>query len=201
VTTNSLLERCAAEWRATTQHPFLDAVRTGTLPSEAFDRWLVQDYLFVADLLRFQARLLASAPRSAQAVLAGGLVGLEAELGWFEQHAARRALALDVGRNSPAAAYLAFLERVARADFAIGITALWALERAYLDAWTWAKPGAPTFAEFVEHWTTPEFAAYVGALAQSADAALASGDASQQAAAETTFVEVMRLEHDFWPSV
>ena len=51
------------------------------LPDAAFDRWLGQDALFVGDLLTFQARLLARAPRPAQAVLAGGCVALVAELG------------------------------------------------------------------------------------------------------------------------
>jgi hypothetical protein len=58
-------------WTAATRHPFLDAVREGTITDSAFDRWLGQDALFVGDLLTFQARLLARAPRPAQAVLAG----------------------------------------------------------------------------------------------------------------------------------
>ena len=41
-----------------------------------FDTWLAQDYLFVADLLQFQARLLARAPRMAQTVLAAGAATL-----------------------------------------------------------------------------------------------------------------------------
>jgi thiaminase len=200
VITERLIERCASEWRAATQHPFLDAVRTGTLPMEAFERWLVQDYLFVADLLRFQARLLSRAPRRSQAVLAGGLVALEAELTWFEQHAARRELSLDVQRQSAAAAYRAFFDRIVDSEFAIGVTALWALERAYLDAWTTARPGAAAFAEFVAHWTTPEFATYVTGLAQAADTALASADTNQKELAEAAFVEVTRLEYDFWPA-
>jgi thiaminase len=71
-------------WSAATRHPFLEAVREGTTTDSAFDRWLVQDALFVGDLLTFQARLLARAPRAAQAVLAGGCVALVAELDWFE---------------------------------------------------------------------------------------------------------------------
>src|SRR3712207_927117 len=65
-----LPSRSPDAWRAATRHPFLDAVRDGTIPVAAFDTWLVQDARFVADLLRFQARLLARAPRPAQAVLA-----------------------------------------------------------------------------------------------------------------------------------
>ncbi len=89
-----LLSASAGDWARATRHPFLAAVRDGTLPDGAFDTWLVQDALFVADLLRFQARLLARAPRPAQAVLAGGLVSLVAELDWFEEQAAARGLDL-----------------------------------------------------------------------------------------------------------
>jgi len=35
----------------------------GMLPAAAFDTWLAQDRRFVGDLLWFQARLLARAPR------------------------------------------------------------------------------------------------------------------------------------------
>ncbi len=83
-------------WTAATRAPFLDGVRDGSLPANVLDAWLAQDALFVADLLRFQARLLARAPRPAQAVLAGGLVALVEELTWFEELAARRGLSLRV---------------------------------------------------------------------------------------------------------
>ena len=56
----------------------MDAVRECTLATGAFETRLAQDHLFVADLLVFQSRLLARAPRSDQAVLAGGLVAVEA---------------------------------------------------------------------------------------------------------------------------
>jgi len=45
-------------------------VRDGTLYWQAFATWLVQDYLFVRDILSSQARLLTRAPRADQAVLA-----------------------------------------------------------------------------------------------------------------------------------
>lgn len=40
----------------------------------------MQDYRFVSDLLVFQARLLARAPRSTHTVLAGGAMALVDEL-------------------------------------------------------------------------------------------------------------------------
>ena len=194
MTTEELLARHPEAWRAATRHPFLEAVRDGTLPACAFAAWLGQDYLFVGDLLSFQARLLARAPRHAQAVLAGGMVALEAELGWFEEHAARRSLELVEERHATTEAYRRFMGSLDGQPFAAALTALWALERAYMEGWGHASPGAPEYRPFVEHWTVPEFAGYVAGLGAAADRALAVDDSG----AEAAFLETARLEAAFW---
>lgn len=61
-----LLPRHTDTRERATRHPFLVAVRDGTLPGEALDAWLVQERRFVRDLLWSQARLPARAPRPAQ---------------------------------------------------------------------------------------------------------------------------------------
>ena len=185
-----LLQRHPEAWRDATAHPFLAAVRDGSLPAAAFDTWLVQDARFVADLLRFQGRLLARAPRVAQPVLADGLVALVAELAWFEQQAAARYLQLDVPALPATADYAALLDRLDGADVATGLTALWTIERTYLDAWSAALPGGPAFREFVDHWTVPAFGGYVAALEVAADAAGSADDA--------LFTEVVAAETAFW---
>lgn len=159
------------------------------MPATAFDIWLGQDYLFVLDLLSFQAGLLAVAPRSAQGTLAGGLVALEAELGWFESQAKRRGLALSSDRQPATEAYRLALAQLLEDGFEPAITALWALERAYLEAWRGAAPGAPAYGEFVAHWTMPEFGEYVAELET------AAGEGRE---AEDAFLEVCRLERGFW---
>jgi thiaminase/transcriptional activator TenA len=184
-----LFHRHAREWRDATSHPFLDGIRDGSLPAGALVAWLQQDYLFVNDLLRFQARLLAAAPRPAQEVLAGGLVALESELNWFEAQVARRGLVLDGPRHPATQAYREELERLLSEPFEVGITALWALEQAYLEAWRGAAPGSTEHREFVEHWTMPNFATYVTGLeVHSSDSPLA----------EAAWLRIVRLEHDFW---
>ncbi|CCG01102.1 TenA family transcriptional regulator [Blastococcus saxobsidens] len=177
-------------WRDATRHPFLTAVRDGTLAPAAFDTWLAQDSLFVADLLRFQARLLARAPRPAQAVLAAGCVALVDELAWFEEQAARRGLDLDAAPLPATAAYAALLERLDAGDVPTALAALWTIERTYLDAWSAALPGAPAYREFVEHWTVPGFAGYVTGLEAAADASGGGDDA--------VFAEVVAAETAFW---
>ena len=196
--TVDLLERNPTLWQEATRHPFLEAVREGSFPAGAFEAWLAQDYLFVGDALVFQARLLARAPRPAQAILAGGLVAIEAELGWFEEQAERLGLALDAPRHPTTAAYRNLLTDLEHEPYPTAITALWAIERAYLEAWRSAAPGHPEYRQFVEHWTTPEFADYVTGLEKAADDALRDSGEQERERAEVAFLEVARLERDFW---
>ena len=188
--------RHATSWSHATRHPFLAAIRDGTVPQAAFEAWLVQDYRFVSDLLGFQGRLLARAPRPAQAVLAGGAVALVEELAWFEAQAAARRLDLGAPALPATAAYAVLLGRLDDADVAVALAALWALERVYLDAWSYAAPGAPAYREFVAHWTTPQFAAYVDALERAADDAVGTARAGSDLDADVA--EVVDAESHFW---
>lgn len=176
-------------WVAATEHPFVLGVRDGTVPAASFDRWLVQDYLFVGDLLWFQARLLARAPRAGQTVLAGGCVAVVAELDWFTGMAGQRGLNLEQDRLPGTRQYREFMEELDSAAFPTAVTALWALEQVYLDAWTVAGSTAGTeYREYAEHWTTPDFTAYVAALH-----ALATPEDQQN-----TVHRVLEREIGFW---
>ena len=139
-------------------------MRDGTITESAFDRWLVQDALFVGDLLTFQARLLSRVPRAAQAVLAGGCVALVAELDWFEDQAARQGINLEQPALPATLAYRDLLGRLDATPYEAAVTALWVLERVYLLAWAFAASDTSPFGEFIEHWSAPAFAAYVDAL-------------------------------------
>jgi thiaminase/transcriptional activator TenA len=194
---DQLVSRHAGAWSAATRHPFLDGVRDGSLPDTAFRAWLCQDHLFVADLLAFQARLLAVAPRVDQRLLAGGLVALEAELSWFEAEAAANGWPLVGPRHPTTEAYRSHLELLLTGRYAAALTALWALERAYLEGWSGARPGAASYAKYVAHWTNAEFAAYVARLEAAAGAALDSGGV-EAAECERAFLLTAGLERDFW---
>lgn len=187
-----------SRWERATRHPFLDGVRTGQLPEQAFRRWLVQDYHFVSGLLRAQAHMLAASPRADQKTLAGGLVALVDELGWFEGHARRLGLSLDVPVHPTCREYVEFLADLRPRPYAAQITALWACERAYLDAWSGARPGAEPYREFVEHWTQPAFASYVADLEACARRALEAASPAEAQEAEEAFRRVAELEASFW---
>jgi thiaminase/transcriptional activator TenA len=143
--------------------------------ASTFGVWLAQDALFVADLVAFQARLVARAPRPAQRVLAEGVGALLAELDWFDAQAASLAVSLDVTPMPATVDYRALLSRLDSEPYPPAVVGLWVLERVYLEAWRYAGScgTAEPYAAAVAHWTDPGFATYVAALEGLAAGALA----------------------------
>jgi formylaminopyrimidine deformylase / aminopyrimidine aminohydrolase len=198
MTADALMSRHTSAWRAATVHPFLAGVRDGSLPEQSFDRWLAQDYLFAQALVRAQSRIAAKAPLADVALLAGGVVATVGELGWFEEMAARRGLALDAPKHPTTRAYCDFLLAVTYSGYPAQITAIWALERAYLQSWDNARPGAHPYREFVNRWTTDGFRSYVGDLQSSVDRQLKASVGEQAREAEDAFFWVTHYERGFW---
>jgi thiaminase/transcriptional activator TenA len=198
VTADALLTRHAAAWEAATVHPFLAGVRDGSVPADAFDRWLAQDYLFAQALLRAQTRVAAGAPLADVGLLAGGVVAIVGELGWFEEMAARRGLALDAAVHPTTRAYCDFLLALPYSAYPAQITAIWALECTYLESWEAARPGAQPYRDFVERWTTDAFRSYVGDLQAAVDRQLETAVGEQAREAEEAFVWVTHYERGFW---
>ena len=123
-------------------------------------------------------------------MLAAGAVSLVDELDWFADQATARGLDLAATPRPATAAYAALLRRLDGAGVGSALTALWTIERTYLDAWSSAAPGAPDLREFVDHWTVAGFAGYVAGLEAAADA-VGPPDAA-------VFAEVVAAEVAFW---
>ena len=100
----------------------------------------------------------------------------------IEGKASERAIDLDVSLHPTARAYIDYLRTLTDEPYSVQLTALWALELAYLEGWRTARPGAPAFREFVEHWTSDAFAAYVDALEAAANRVLSdAGEPEREA--------------------
>jgi formylaminopyrimidine deformylase / aminopyrimidine aminohydrolase len=198
VTADALLTRHAGAWQAATVHPFLAGVRDGSVPADSFDRWLAQDYLFAQALVRAQSRVVAAAPIADIGLLAGGVVATAGELRWFEDMAARRGLALDTPMHPTTRAYCDFLLGLSYAAYPAQITAIWALERTYLEGWEGARPGAQPYREFVDRWTTDGFRSYVGDLQAAVDRQHEASVGEPAREAEDAFVWVTHYERRFW---
>lgn len=174
---------------------FLDGVADGSVSAAAFDRWLEQDYHFVATLVRAWGRMIQAAPRTDFALLLGGMTAFEQELTWFEEMAASRGLDLDVDLLEATMAYDETLLRLAAEPYPVAITAMWAVEEVYLASWEGVLPGAPAYAEYVTHWANPEFAEFVANLAGVVNRELPDGPS---AAAIVAYREVLERERAFW---
>jgi formylaminopyrimidine deformylase / aminopyrimidine aminohydrolase len=195
---DGLVTRHPAAWQAATVHPFLAGVRDGSLPGDSFDRWLAQDYLYAQALVRAQSRITAAAPYADIGLLAGGVVATVAELAWFEDMAARRGVALDAPMHPANRAYCDFLLALTYSAYPAQITAIWALERTYLESWEGARPGAEPYRTFVERWTTDAFRSYVGDLQTAVDRQLAASAGEEAREAAEAFFWVTHYERGFW---
>jgi thiaminase len=198
MTADALLTRHAAAWEAATVNPFLAGVRDGSVPADSFDRWLAQDHLFAQALVRAQSRIAAGAPFADVGLLAGGVVATVGELGWFQEMAARRGVALDVAMHPTTRAYCDFLLGLTYAAYPAQITAIWALERTYLEGWERARPGAEPYRKFVERWTTDAFRSYVDDLRAAVDRQLEASVGDRAREAEDAFLWVTHYERGFW---
>lgn len=185
-------------WAAATRAPFLDAAGDGSLADPLFDRWLAQDHLFVQALVRAWGLLLQTAPRQDMALLVGGMTAFVEELSWMEGIAEDRGVALGVDPLPATTDYVTDLLRLADRPYEEAITAMWAVEAVYLQAWTHVAPGAPTFTEYITHWANDEFSGFVEALAAIVDRELPDGPTSAAAAAFCTTAD---HEAAFWRMV
>jgi thiaminase/transcriptional activator TenA len=181
-------------WTLATRSPFLDAAADGTLPATTFAGWLVQDYHFALGLTAFEGVLVARSPRPAQSVIIQGLGAMDAELAWFEAHAAARGLVLGVPLDPACRRYVDFLLRGAHEESLPGLyAALYGVEVSYLTAWSARRPEGP-YAEFIARWSSGPFRDFVLRLKALAEEA-------PDASAQGLFDEVLRHERAFWAMV
>lgn len=197
-TAAQLLTKHADAWYSATHHTFLEKVKDGTLPEEAFSTWLGQDYYFASSLIDSQCLMLLYSPRSDQSLLIGGLFALESELSWFEENATIFNIDLTLPVLPTARKYKDFLLALQYKPYVVQITSLWALELAYFDSWSTALPGEPKYKEFIDRWTNDAFKEYVDGLESAVDNALSTASKKERALAEVYFLWVVQYEKDFW---
>jgi len=186
-----LVKEAGDLWLRATRAEFLNAIRDGTIPDDAFHRWLVQDYHFATGLTIFQAVALSKAPRPAHKLLIGGLSSLDGELDWFEQKAGEFGLDLESERHAVCRRYVDYLIASAYSQpFEVLVAILFGVEAAYLAAWSRLESTGP-HAEFIDRWSNEAFAGYVRGLQ---DLAARYRHPDQQ----SEFNAVLEHERDFW---
>jgi thiaminase len=198
ITCKRFLEKHGAAWIAATRSSFLNRCKDGTLKPRQFNTWLLQDYLFVIELTRVAARLLAAAPVTHFDVILGGMTSLRDELNWFRAKAAERKLELNVPPQAVCQRYCQFLDGLSTEPYVVQATAFWAIEAVYNQAWQLAAPVAAPYDEFANRWGNPDFTVYVGLLERQADEVLRDAPRAAQERAEELLLSILELEQLFW---
>ena len=205
---DTLRQEHADLWEAMVTHPFVQELGAGTLPLERFQRYFVQDFIFVRDLVKLVSLITAKAPdldtaRRLTRFLSDVLTGEET---LFRETFREWGLAEEEYLQAEAApvtrAFGDFLLRTAyEGSFPEALTCLVAAEWTYLD---WATrlaqagrvPGTPVYRAWIEIHASEEFTSFVAWLRGRLDAVPL--EAGLRARIDRVFLTCLRYELQFW---
>lgn len=239
--TETLLTSSPNEYQAATQHPFLKAAGQGTLLKHDLSRWLSQDRLYAETYISFISSLLAKVTLPYAFIedkdsslrwriirlLTGALENIHREIDFFTNMARTYDLQLDLpfsrdsehfGPNDVTDQYLALFRSFhldPQQSLLEGLLVLWATEKCYLDAWSYAAmfldketdpgqdaDGGALRSGFIPNWTSTEFAKFVQDLADVADELAArEGGLKKIDVLKVLWLNVLGIESRFWPDI
>ncbi|ESK90230.1 transcription regulator [Moniliophthora roreri MCA 2997] len=208
-------------------HPFLQSAGNGTLSHDLLALWLSQDRIYATrGYPRFIGLLIANLTREGnvpQLRLKGGeessfkrifetlvfsLTNISREMDFFNDTATKYGLRLDErGVREGTKTYLTEMDRVASEErVEHGLVFLWAMEKVYLDAWTFVKTqlGAnissdTAVASLARNWSNQNFIAFVDDLDGLVDSLNIQPDTELWKECETIWEKIVEIEAAFWP--
>lgn len=204
-----LQEAALPIWEAQLEHPFVTGLADGTLEQERFERWVLQDYLYLKEFARMFAWAVAKADRlDSMGWYAGVLdLTLNTEMDLHRSYAARFGLTpedLEAARMWPTTrAYTDFLVRTsADGDMLDLLAALLPCAWGYLwIARRMKERGVPEdqrYADWIEMYASEEFAEAASWLRAEMDRLGSDLTPAKRARLETIFVLSSRYEWQFW---
>lgn len=207
--TDWLAQRAEPFWSEATDHVFTHAIGDGTMPDEAYVRYLIEDYTFITDLASTLGYLVAKAPdMQAKSRLSAFLALLTSE---ENDYFLRSFDALGVPRETYARAAQGpvtrsfadlLLKSSGGGTYPEGLTCLLCAEWCYL---TWGereakKPRPAQFylAEWIDLHAVAGFEDFVGWIRQELDRIGPSLGAEMQERLADLFRQMSALERDFF---
>jgi thiaminase/transcriptional activator TenA len=195
-------------WERAVTHPFVLELGADTLPLAAFQRYFLQDYVFLRDLVRVVGLAIAGAPDldSARRLTAFLHDVLEGEESLFRDTFREWGMGPEAYLGiAPAPVTHALGDTMVRAahdgGYPAAIAALAVTEGTYLD---WATrlveagaiPRTAAYRAWVEIHSNEGFAEFVGWLHRTLDEMALAG--TERQSVEDTFVACLRHEAAFW---
>ncbi|KAH8807645.1 hypothetical protein F5884DRAFT_789754 [Xylogone sp. PMI_703] len=189
------------KFKVATQSKFLEKAGNGTLSKEILQEWLAQDRLYAQAYIRFASLLLANLPLPSTVspnhinerlvdLIIGAITNVRRELKFFETVASHHGLVLEAstvgaGVRAYRDLFTSIGEEIEKDECSIldGFVLLWATEKCYLDAWTYASTfsapvssppeqdcdGGALRKEFIPNWSSPDFKQFVDKCAEAVD--------------------------------
>ncbi|CAE6519761.1 unnamed protein product [Rhizoctonia solani] len=231
LTSHLLSQTNSQAYISATNHPFLKQAGEGTLLTSTLAHWLYQDRIYAAHAYpRFVGLLIAKIPFETQHLASFGsdvtraestnrrileclsfsLVNIVREVKFFETTAgsigAQNNSEIEIERQETRN-YTAEMARVASlGSLEEGLVFLWAMEKMYLDSWTFAsqqsvRERSKGLNAFITNWTSDEFKKFVDDLEKLVDLLGIEPGSENWRRAEIIWNRVIELEEEFWPKV
>ncbi|KDQ17085.1 hypothetical protein BOTBODRAFT_129414 [Botryobasidium botryosum FD-172 SS1] len=228
--TNHLLQLpTRSSYEAATRHPFLASAANRTLSPQLLSYWLSQDRIYAAHAYpRFIGLLISKIPFSALhpvdspeeeqnkkwlKLLSFALQNIVAEVNFFKDVAEKWGLQVEGWKERKGTRdYVAEMARISSlGTLEEEFVFLWAMERVYLDAWTYVHENSPAnsaedqdttsraIASFSENWSSKEFVQFIDELAEVVNELGIKQGTEAWAKAEEVWQRVVELEVEFWP--
>ena len=228
--TSHLLHLDENALKEATNHPFLEAAATSTLPLEQLKSWLGQDRLYQMSYINFIGVMLSNigVPHGSDResslewrtvdLLIDCLTNIRQEIKLFEDTAQAEGWLEDICGVEPSIQTRAYQDLFAGATargrpLIVGLTVLWATEECYLRAWryAWGKvdKGRPAKEKdvmqrtFIPNWSSAEFEAFVRRIGGMVNkfGGYYEADGFEWKECETVFRQVLWAEREFWPKM
>jgi thiaminase len=227
--TDHLLAQNPDGFKSATNHPWLRLAGTSKLPTPALLAWLTQDRLYIFSYIPFMGNMLskASIPSTSSRektlewrvadCFINALTNVRRELGMFED-VLREHFDWKEGGEKATKETRAYQDMFAGAgapnqSIVVGMAALWATEKCYLEAWKYAlsfKKEVPEerrdhvlHTTLIPNWTCDEFEEFVISIGELLDelAADIDQDGTEWVKCEQVWEQVLWAEENFWPKV
>ncbi|WWC68993.1 uncharacterized protein I206_102929 [Kwoniella pini CBS 10737] len=240
--TEYLLDKYADDFKIATTHPFLKSAGEGTIASEPLREWLKQDYLYAyVGYIKFASSLLSKlhlSPNSSSInptsnisrsveIITFSLSNVKRETDFFLSTSSKFNLSIFENSNQDnnnnllgeyneiTRSYVDFLHSIGGlGSIEEGLTLLWCMEKAYYEAWSFAKSHSHKFPnenelnqtqkalkEFINNWTNFEFKEFVDGCEEILNGSNIQLNSDLAERCEDVFKRTLWLEQRFWPSV
>ena len=191
-------------------HPFITGVGDGTLPVEKFKYYVIQDYAYLIDYSRVLAIASARAPDLETMCWFARLLDetLNTEMELHRSYCAKFGISredLEGTRTAPTTiAYTSFLLKVAhQGTFGELVASLLPCQWGYWEigehlAGLGEPKEAPLYCQWIQMYTSPEFAALARSIRALADRLGQGAGSAELAAMDEAYLTSLRFEHRFW---